>query len=266
MAHDRDAPILQVRNLTVDFPMETRWATILRAIDLTLAAGEILGLVGESGSGKSLLARTLVRLEAPARVTSGSIRLDDQELSTLTQKEMTALRGEKITLVLQNPESAMDPLFTMGDQFKDVLLSTPAAPSRRGRIGLGAVENLLSAVGISAPRARCRQYPHEWSRGMLQRGQLVMAFLTTPAVMILDEITSAVDPTVCLQILDAVRRLKAQTRTAILLITHDLSLASEICDRVAVMQTGKIVESGTVEDIFGKPVHPYTRALVASAR
>ena len=266
MIHAPDEPVLQVRNLVVEFPMGTQETTILRSIDLTLRRGEILGLVGESGCGKSLLARTLIRLEAPARIVSGSILLEGRELTASTQKEMLPLRGKKITLVLQNPEGAMDPLFTMGYQLREVLLSQVAAPSERGRMGFTTIEKLLGTVGIAAPRERCRQYPHEWSRGMLQRGQLVMAFLTTPAVMILDEITSALDPTVCLQILDAVSRLKAASSTAILLITHDLFLASEICDRVAVMQAGRIVETGTVQEIFGRPVHPYTRALVSSAR
>lgn len=259
-------PILRVRNLTVDFCVGRKRATILRKIDLTLKRGEILGLVGESGSGKSLLARSLMRLEAPASIAEGSILLDGRELVTRTQKEMAALRGKTITLVLQNPEAAMDPLFTMGAQFQEVLSARTAAASNQGKRGFAEVEKLLADVGVADPRRRCRQYPHEWSRGMLQRGQLVMGVLTMPAVMILDEITSALDPTVCLQILDAVRRLKAASGAAILLITHDLFLASEICDRVAVMQAGEIVDVGTVADIFGRPAHPYTRALVASAR
>jgi ABC-type dipeptide/oligopeptide/nickel transport system ATPase component len=238
----------------------------LRKIGLDLNRGEILGLVGESGSGKSLLARSLMRLEAPARIVEGSILLNGRELVSSTQKEMAALRGKTITLVLQNPEGAMDPLFTMGYQFKEVLAARTAATPKPGKRGFAEVEKLLADVGVADPRRRCRQYPHEWSRGMLQRGQLVMGVLTAPEVMILDEITSALDPTVCLQILDAVRRLKAASGAAILLITHDLFLASEICDRVAVMQGGEIVEAGRVEEIFDRPAHPYTRALVACVR
>ncbi len=222
--------------------------------------------MGESGSGKSLLARTLTRLEAPARISSGTILMEGRELASLTQKEMVKIRGKKITLVLQYPETAMDPLFILNAQFREVLSATAEAPIKRGNAALSAVYKLLKAVGIAVPRERCRQYPHEWSRGMLQRGQLVMGFLTRPTVMILDEITSALDPTVCLQILDAVRRLKAETHTAILLITHDLFLAAEICDRVAVMKKGEIVETGTVREIFDRPAHAYTRELISLAR
>ena len=260
------APVLKARKVSVDFPAGRGWTPVIKEADLTLHAGEILGLVGESGSGKSLLARTLTRLEAPARIASGSILLEDRELTALAQKEMAALRGRKITLVLQYPETAMDPLFTLDAQFREVLLATAAAPIKKGKAILSAAYKLLKTVGIAAPRERCRQYPHEWSRGMLQRGQLVMGFLTTPTVMILDEITSALDSTVCLQILDAVRRLKAETHTAILLITHDLFLAAEICDRVAVMKKGEIVETGTVREIFDRPAHAYTRDLISLAQ
>ncbi|MBL0715410.1 MAG: ABC transporter ATP-binding protein, partial [Desulfosarcina sp.] len=235
-------------------------------IDLTLRRGEILGLVGESGSGKSLFARSLLRLESPAAVRAGSILLDGRELTVKTQKQMRALRGKKIALVLQNPESAMDPVFTMGYQFREVLLSQEKSTSRGRKAGFSKIERFLDAVGIASARKRCRQYPHEWSRGMLQRGKLAMVFSTRPAVAILDEITSALDPTVCLQVLDAIRRLKEKSGTAIMLISHDLFLAAEICDRVAVMKAGRIVETGTVREIFDGPVHPYTRALVSSAR
>jgi ABC-type dipeptide/oligopeptide/nickel transport system ATPase component len=255
--------ILRVHDLTVDFPSKTQTVNVLKGIDLSLKRGEILGLVGESGCGKSLFARCLLRLESPAVIRRGTLLLDGMSLTDRTPKQMQAIRGRKITMAFQNPESALDPVFTMGYQLREVLPRRGGGRRRQRSAVDTQIEELLGRVGIASPRQRCRQYPHEWSRGMLQRGQLAMAFLTGPEVLILDEITSALDPTVCLQVLDVVRRLRKKHGTAIILITHDLRLASQICDRVAVMQAGRIVETGEVGDIFQRPVHPYTRLLVA---
>ncbi len=256
--------ILRVRDLTVDFPARSGWRKVLKGIDLSLARGEILGLVGASGCGKSLFARCLLRFEAPAVIRSGAILLDGMPLTDKTPEQMRDFRGRKITLAFQNPESALDPVFTMGYQLKEVLHYREGSGRRQRKKVVAQIEELLGRVGIASPRRRCRQYPHEWSRGMLQRGQVAMAFATRPEVMILDEITSALDPTVCLQVLDAVRRLRKKHDTAIILITHDLMLASTICDRVAVMHGGQIVETGAVEEIFHSPAHPYTRSLVSN--
>lgn len=258
------APILRVDGLTVGFAGAAGTQNVLRDIHLTLGPGEILGLVGESGSGKSLLARSLVRLESPARIGAGSILLDGNELCAKSQREMEALRGRAITLVLQHPERAMDPVFKMGSQFLEVWTSGHGNARRPRKRFFPIIQDMLRSVGIADARRRCRQYPHQWSRGMLQRAQLVMAFSTSPAVLILDEVTSALDPTVCLQILDTLARLKKTCRTGVILITHDLFVAAEICDRVAVMHQGRIVETGTVSDIFDRPTHAYTRRLVSS--
>jgi peptide/nickel transport system ATP-binding protein len=261
--------ILSVEGLVVDFPDRSAESRVLHDICLSLRRGETLGLVGESGSGKSVLARALVRLESPATIVSGSVLLDGQELTTKSRKEMRQIRGKKISMVLQDPRSAMDPVFTMGTQFREVLLSRDG--SRIGSRGekkdiLHHIYELLESVGIASPNGRCRQYPHEWSRGMLQRAQVVMAFSTSPEVLILDEVTSALDPTICLQLLDTIIRLKDKQDTGIILITHDLSVAMEVCDRVAVMKRGRIVETGTVREIFDRPVHPYTHLLVSAIR
>ena len=258
-------PILRVDGLCVGFPGADEPMDVLKGVDLTLRPGEVLGLVGESGSGKSLLARTLVRLEAPARITAGSILLDGEALGTRTQREMKALRGEKISLVLQQPERAMDPVFRMERQFREVYPVDGGTVWGRRRRFLAAITRMLSDVGIADARRRCRQYPHQWSRGMLQRAQLVMAFSRSPAVLILDEVTSALDPTVCLQVLDTLKRLKRTRHTGILLITHDLFVAAEICDRVAVMRHGRIVETGEVDELFRSPRQDYTRLLLGSA-
>jgi ABC-type glutathione transport system ATPase component len=209
----KEPEALAVKNLTVRIPGASGSVEVLKGVEMELGQGEIVGLVGESGAGKSVLARTLVRLEAPASVSSGEILLNGEDLVRMKQKEVAGLRGKMIAMVPQNPMSAMDPLFSMKAQFREVFR---ARMNKNGNNGHGRQKNLflektesfLRTVGIASPRERFRQYPHQWSRGMLQRGQLVMAFLSRPSVLVLDEVTSALDPTVCLQILDAVARLR----------------------------------------------------------
>ena len=253
--------LLVVKDLKADFPSSPNASMVLRGISLSLNPGEILGIVGESGSGKTVFSKCLIRLESPAKIISGSILFDNQELTAKTEKELRLIRGKRIALVMQNPKSAMDPVFTMGSQFDEVISLNKLSKKKKNDI----IYNLLKNVGIASPKERCRQYPHEWSRGMLQRAQLVMAFSTSPELLILDEVTSALDPTICLQILDLIVRFKNEHHAGIILITHDLSIASKICNRVAVMHKGLIVESGTVRKIFDKPVHPYTKLLVSSS-
>ncbi len=251
---------LVVKNLKANFPESPNAPRILRGINLSLNRGEILGIVGESGSGKTVFSKCLIRLESPAKIVSGSIFFNNQELTAKTEKELRMIRGKKIALVMQNPKAAMDPVFTMGSQF-DEIISLNKLPKKKKR---EIIYNHLKNAGIASPKERCRQYPHEWSRGMLQRAQLVMAFSASPELLILDEVTSALDPTICLQILDLIVRFKHEHHAGIILITHDLSIASKICDRVAVLHQGLIVETGTVKKIFDKPVHPYTKLLVSS--
>jgi len=252
--------LLVVKDLVADFPGSPNASRVLRGISLYLNPGEILGIVGESGSGKTVFSKCLIRLESPAKIISGSIFFNDQELTAKTEKELRMIRGKRIALVMQNPKAAMDPVFTMGSQFDEVIALNNLSKKKKNDI----IYNLLKKVGIASPKERCRQYPHEWSRGMLQRAQLVMAFSASPELLILDEVTSALDPTICLQILDLIVRFKNKHNAGIILITHDLSIASKICDRVVVMYQGFIVESGTVREIFDKPVHPYTKLLVSS--
>lgn len=249
-----------MKDLVAAFPGSPNASRILRGISLSLNFGEILGIVGESGSGKTIFSKCLIRLESPAKIISGSILFDNQELTGKTEKKLRLIRGKKITLVMQNPKAAMDPVFTMGSQFDEVVSLNKLSKKEKKEI----IYNFLKNVGIASPKERCRQYPHEWSRGMLQRAQLVMAFSASPELLILDEVTSALDPTICLQILDLIVRFKHEHHAGIILITHDLSIASKICDRLSVMHQGLIVESGTVREIFDKPVHPYTKLLISS--
>ena len=250
--------IIRVSGLGVAVREKAGDRVLLRDVNFSLGRGEIHGLVGESGCGKSLFARSLVRLEAPARIVSGSILIDGTHVADKGPHALAPFRGKMITLVLQNPVSAMDPVFTMASQFKDALSILPG-PER----SMDRVYQLLEAVGISSPSSRCRQYPHEWSRGMLQRAQLVMALLSNPEAMILDEVTSALDPTIALQIVELIARLRQNRQTAFILITHDLAMAAHVCDRISVMHQGTILETQDVDTLFKRPEHAYTKEFVA---
>ncbi len=255
-----DREILRVSRLRVAIREKSEEIVLLRDVNFSLARGEIHGLVGESGCGKSLFARTLVRLEAPAYILSGSILVDNREVAHPASSAPVSFRGKKISLVLQHPSTAMDPVFTMANQFKDALSILPG-PER----SMNRVYSLLEKVGIPSPASRCRQYPHEWSLGMLQRAQLVMALLSDPQILILDEVTSSLDPTMALQIVELVSQLRQEHHTAFILITHDLAMAAHVCDRISVMHQGTIVETRGVEDLFRQPEHPYTADIVSNS-
>lgn len=248
--------IIRVNRLNVAVRKKSAERILLHDVDFALKKGEIHGLVGESGCGKSLFARTLVRLEAPARIVSGSILIDGTNVAG--RKVPMPFRGKKISLVLQNPASAMDPVFTMASQFRDALSILPKQERSMAR-----VYRLLEEVGITSAASRCRQYPHEWSRGMLQRAQLVMALLSRPESMILDEVTSALDPTIALQLVELIARLRQSRQTAFILITHDLAMAAHVCDRVSVMHQGTILETRDVDTLFKHPGHEYTKEFIA---
>jgi len=250
--------ILSVKHLTVSVRTQSADRALLKDINFTLGRGEIHGLVGESGCGKSLFARTLVRLEAPARIVAGTIFMDNTRVSDLSARAFSQFRGKKISLVLQHPASAMDPVFTMASQFKDALSILPKRDQSMAR-----VYQLLKEVGIFSPEQRCRQYPHEWSRGMLQRAQLVMALLGNPGIMILDEVTSALDPTIALQILELISRLRQTRNTAFILITHDIAMAAHVCDTISVMRQGSILETNDVKALFNHPRHTYTKEFIS---
>ena len=254
-----DREILRVSHLEVFVREKAKKRFLLQDVNFSLNTGGIHGLVGESGCGKSLFARTLVRLEAPACISSGSILVDGWDVADKAVQALGPFRGKKISLVLQDPTSAMDPVFTLASQFKDALSILP-----RAKRSMERVYELLETVGISLPASRCRQYPHEWSRGMLQRAQLVMALLSSPEILILDEITSALDPTTGLQLIELIARLRRTDHTAFILITHDLAMAAHLCDRISVMHQGTIVETQPVETLFAHPKHPYTKEFVSS--
>jgi oligopeptide/dipeptide ABC transporter ATP-binding protein len=231
-------------------------------VSFEIHAGETLGIVGESGSGKSVTALSIMRLvQPPGRIAGGRLVFKGRDLLTLDDREMQRVRGAGISLIFQEPATALNPVFRVGDQIAETLLVHRRATRRQARTR--AIE-LLRAVRITDPDARVRDYPHQLSGGMRQRVLIAMALACQPSLVIADEPTTALDVTIQAQILDLLREMKSALNLSLLLITHDLGVIAETADRVAVMYAGRIVETGPVREIFRRPGHPYTRALLAS--
>jgi peptide/nickel transport system ATP-binding protein/oligopeptide transport system ATP-binding protein len=250
---------MEVENLTVDFGPPRQPIRAVAGASLVLHQREIVGLVGESGSGKSTLCAALLRAEAPGARVSGRVRFGGLALRDLPEAALRALRGREIAMVLQNPMTSLDPLYTIGSQVGEVLRT-----HRPDRSGPAAVLDLLRRVRITAPELRAGQYPHQMSGGMKQRVLTGMATACAPKLLVADEPTTALDVTIQEEILALFRHICDGAGTAILLVTHDLRVVRRVCDRVVVMYAGRIVESGGVEEVFGDPRHPYTRALIRS--
>jgi oligopeptide/dipeptide ABC transporter ATP-binding protein len=255
--------ILEVRDLHTY--LFTRWG-VVRAVDgvsLALRPGETLGLVGESGCGKTMTALSVVRLlpAAVGRIVKGEIRLEGEDLLAKSEREMRRVRGRRIAMILQDPQTSLNPVFTVGSQLIEAL----RIHHRDGSRSLWRrAEEALRRVKVAAPAQRLRDYPHQLSGGMKQRAVGAIALSCEPRVLIADEPTTALDVTIQLQYLKLLKEIQAQTRLAVLFITHDFGIVARMCDRVAVMYAGRIVESGPVRALFAAPRHPYTAALLAS--
>jgi oligopeptide/dipeptide ABC transporter ATP-binding protein len=260
-----DAPtsaLLEVDRLLTAFPIDRVLTPAVNDVSFAIAAGETLALVGESGSGKSLTALSIMRLvESPGQIVSGQIRFRGRDLLTLSEREMQHVRGAQIALVLQEPMTALNPVFTIGSQIAETLSVHGLAHGRAARAR--AVE-LLDAVRVPDPQRRVDEYPHQLSGGLRQRALIAAALACRPALLIADEPTTALDVTIQAQILDLLRDLRQQFNLSMLLITHDLGIVAHNADRVAVMYAGRIVETAGVRDLFANPRHPYTRGLLAS--
>ena len=253
-------PLLAVKGLRVAFPIGGVPAEAVRGVDFSIAPGEALGLVGESGSGKSMSAMAVMRLiAAPGRITAGSAVLDGTDLLTLTESQMRSRRGRDISMVFQDPSTSLNPAFTIGQQITDTIRTHRPEMSRRQLRDRAA--EVLALVGITSPLQRMGHYPHEFSGGMRQRVLIAMAIACEPKLLIADEPTTALDVTVQARIVDLLHDLRQRMGLSILFISHNLDLVAEICDRVCVMYAGRMVETGTAEDIFTTPQHPYTRLL-----
>jgi peptide/nickel transport system ATP-binding protein/oligopeptide transport system ATP-binding protein len=260
--------LLEVADLHVHFIARDRWgvrrvAKALNGVSLALGEGEILGLVGETGAGKSLTALSIMgMLRPPAEIVAGSIRLDGRELVGIDRSALRLLRGGEMALIVQSPKTALDPLTRVGDQIKRIRRAHRGGSdddaARRAR-------DMLEAVGIPDAGRRLRAWPHELSGGMAQRIVIAMALINEPRLLIADEPTTGLDVTVQAQILDLLRAEAHRRALGTLLITHDLGVVAQYCDRVAVMYAGALVEYGSVRAVFAAPAHPYTQALIASA-
>ncbi len=254
--------LLEVRALKVAFRIHARTIEAVRGVDLAIDSGEIVGLVGESGSGKSVTMKSIIRmLPESARMTADALRFDGTDLMGLTEKQMQGVRGNRISMIFQDPMTSLNPLRRVGDHIVEVIMRHSGAG--RAEAWRQAVD-MLGMVGVPSPEERVRQYPHEFSGGMRQRVLIAMALAAKPKLLIADEPTTALDVTIQAQILDLIRELQQKTGMAVVLITHDLGIVASLCQRLMVMYGGLILETGTVEDIFYRPMHPYTRALLRS--
>ncbi len=262
MTQDAPPPLLDIRDLRVEFPSRHGVLVAAQEVGLSLEAGEILGVVGESGAGKSTIAYAVMGLlEPPGRMAAGEIRLKGERIDALPREEMRKVRGRRIGMIFQDPLTSLDPLRTVEEQLVETMRTHLPLSERQARAR--AVE-LLGQVGIPDPAARVRNYPHQFSGGMRQRVVIALAISCEPEVLLADEPTTALDVSIQAQILDLLRRLVRQRGMGMILITHDMGVIAEITDRVAVMYRSRIVETGPTEKILTKPDHPYSRSLIAA--
>jgi peptide/nickel transport system ATP-binding protein len=265
-ATQRSAPsgdaLLEVSGLKTYFFTEGGVVQAVDGIDLQLRRGETLGIVGESGSGKSVTSLSILRLIGfPGRIVAGSIRFDGTELRGLDEEEMRHIRGNRISMIFQQPTTCLNPVFKVGEQIVEALQIHQGHNQAEART---RTVELLSLVGLPDAARRASQYPHELSGGQCQRVMIAMALACNPELLIADEPTTALDVTIQAQILDLMLALREKVNTAIILITHDMGVVAEMCDTVAVMYAGQIVEYADVRGIFADPKHPYTQGLLAS--
>ncbi|HEK9103515.1 ABC transporter ATP-binding protein [Bacillus cereus] len=255
--------LLEVKDLQVSFDTHAGEVQAVRGVTFDLKKGETLAIVGESGSGKSVTSKALMGLipNPPGRIKNGEIVFDGRDLTKLTEKEMQQVRGKEIAMIFQDPMTSLNPTMTIGNQIMEGLLKHQGMSKADAR---KVALELLDLVGIPNPEARLKQYPHQFSGGMRQRVVIAMALACNPKLLIADEPTTALDVTIQAQILELMKDIQQKTEAAIIFITHDLGVVANVADRVAVMYAGKVVEIGTVDEIFYNPKHPYTWGLIAS--
>ncbi|MBT2584059.1 ABC transporter ATP-binding protein [Planococcus sp. ISL-109] len=261
---DERKTILDVKGLRTSFFTDDGEVPAVDNVDFHIRQGEVLGIVGESGCGKSVTSLSIMGLvpSPPGKIVGGEILFQDKDLTKLSDKQMRQIRGDDIAMIFQEPMTSLNPLFTIGDQLREALKIHKRDWSKK-QIQARAVE-MMKLVGLPRPEALLTEYPHQLSGGMRQRVMIAMALLCDPKVLIADEPTTALDVTIQSQILKLIKNLNERLDTAVLLITHDLGVVAETCERVVVMYAGKVVEEGPVHTIFKDPQHPYTRGLLAS--
>lgn len=255
--------LLEVKDLHISFKTYGGEVKAVRGVNFHVNKGEILGIVGESGCGKSVTVHSIMKLlpTPPAQIKAGSILFKGKDLVKLKDREMQKIRGNEISMIFQDPMTSLNPTMKVGQQIAEVILKHQKISKTDVR---KRVIEMLEMVGIPQPEKRAEQYPHEFSGGMRQRVMIAIALACKPQLLIADEPTTALDVTIQMQILNLMKELQHKMETSIILITHDLGVVAEMCDRIVVMYAGQVVETGTVEDIFYRPNHPYTRALLKS--
>ena len=254
--------MVEIKNERLSFFTPAGEVKALNDVSLTLREGEVLGIVGESGSGKSVTSYSLMGITPePGRIIGGSVEFNGHRIDRMSEKEMRKIRGSEVSMIFQDPMTSLNPVYTVGNQIEEAILLHTDKTHREAK--LRAVE-LLRLVGINEPEKRVRQYPHELSGGMRQRVMIAMALACEPKLLIADEPTTALDVTIQAQILELIMELKEKLGMAVILITHDLGIVSSMCDRIAVMYAGKVIECGTTDDIFYRPQHEYTKGLLRS--
>jgi peptide/nickel transport system ATP-binding protein len=257
------SPLLEVKNLFTQFRVDEGSFNAVDGVTFSLSEGRSLGIVGESGCGKSVTSLSVMRLiQAPGRIVSGEVLFRGQDLLKCSEEEMRKIRGNEIAMIFQEPMTSLNPVFTIGNQIDE------AVAEHNPRMSKAEVKkrtiDILQKVGIPSPTQRYDEYPHQLSGGMRQRVMIAMAISCNPKLLIADEPTTALDVTIQAQILDLIRKLQQEYKAGLILITHDLGVVAEMCQDIAVMYAGRIIEYGTVEDIFYRPKHPYTRGLLDS--
>lgn len=252
---------VEIKDLEVKYKTSDGVVNAVNGIDLTLKKGQTLGLVGETGAGKTTTALALLRLvpAPPGEITNGSILLEGKDLFSYSEKEMEAIRGESVSMIFQDPMTSLNPVITVGEQIAEVIRLHETSDKKAA---MEKAKAMLELVGI--PGNRGEEYPHQFSGGMKQRVIIAMALACNPHLLIADEPTTALDVTIQAQVLDLMRKLRVKYGTSMLMITHDLGIVAEVCDEVSIMYAGRIVEHGTLADIFHNTSHPYTEGLFAS--
>ncbi len=259
---DTAALALDVQGLSVEFPTRRGTLTAIEDVSMQIAPGEILGVVGESGAGKSITGLAVLGLlEAPGRIAAGSVYVGGRRVDRLSEAELTKIRGREMGAIFQDPLTALNPLFTVGKQLVETIRLH--SDMQRKEAQDRALE-LLRSVGIPAPEERLRQYPHQFSGGMRQRVVIALALAAGPRLITADEPTTALDVSIQAQITALLRKLCDETGVGIMLVTHDMGVIAETADRVCVMYSGRVVESGPVADVIHAPEHPYTKGLMAA--
>ncbi|MBE6016293.1 MAG: ABC transporter ATP-binding protein [Lachnospiraceae bacterium] len=260
MSEDNKA-FLSIKDLVVEYTQNKQIIHAVNGVSLELERGRTLGLVGETGAGKTTIAKSILRilLEPPAKIVSGEIELDGRDLLKLSEKEMSKIRGEKVSMIFQDPMTALNPTMRVGEQIADAIWLHKDVSKHEAR---EMACQMLERVGI--PRFRAKEYPHQFSGGMKQRVVIAIALACNPELLLADEPTTALDVTIQAQVLALINDLKKEHDTAMILITHDLSVVAETCDEVAVIYAGEIVEQGTLDEVFDNASHPYTKGLFGS--